>query len=160
MINARGRTEKGRGIGEAKAECDRARHCSTDADERKRRRLEQKRMRLDAQRAAFESVVSKAQHVVTVDIPDTAVIPARSYGGGMDLTLRPKKNIAVMMMYLHHNPPPPFNPDANPEYVRRRKQYHAALMKFQDSLPDSMSDKDFDAEVNNKARELRTKFGI
>ena len=64
------------------------------------------------------------------------------------------------MEYEWNNPPAPFNPDYNHDYVKRCKQYQKELMDFQNTIPDSVPDVEFDKMVNEKAKELKLKHQV
>jgi hypothetical protein len=63
--------------------------------------------------------------------------------------------------YEHKNPPAPFNPDYNPDYVRRCKEYEIRVHKFMnDDSFDNLSDDDYDKLLNAFCEKFKRELKI
>jgi hypothetical protein len=63
--------------------------------------------------------------------------------------------------YQHKNPPPPFNPDYNPDYVRRCKEYEKRIENFmRDDSLDDIPDNEFNDIFNQKCDEWKKELKI
>jgi hypothetical protein len=69
-------------------------------------------------------------------------------------------SLSQHFMHLHLNPPPPFNPDYNPETVKRYEKYATELGRYTNSLPDTMPEDEFRRLTRAKQRVLQKEYDI
>lgn len=70
------------------------------------------------------------------------------------------KNLEKTFDLLHDNQPAPFNPSYDPAVVAKCNEYHRLTMEYQNSLPDTMPDEQWNDLVDKHAITLACNMEI
>lgn len=70
------------------------------------------------------------------------------------------KKLEKAFELMHNNPPPPFNPGYDEDLIKRYDACKAEYKAYMESLPDDLSNDEYDKLVDLKDLELRKKHNI